>query len=319
MVNPDKNIYEELDRILGSDIVSFYMLAYDKFVKQDFPIISSYYSTGSNDLAKVVNIPLTNFKKLFELCEEINESIIYNKYRLEQSEFWDIIVQLEDMRTFLYTVKKIDKYMRASSILNTNVGGANGTLQPEGIIPDNSIEDLLYKNTNLIDIENEWVDVALANNLSELDYGLDTSATVYFTHPFSNTSKVYLNSVIDNMDGEKMHGLDIQRYFRFDNNDLVTLSYKPTLYQSVDILSGLELGSVPEFPNFGFESPVGQNLSTAKVLLPSVIRKLKNNFDTDDTIVNFSVNESILENESLYIEVSVESAYGELITKKKKV
>lgn len=316
--SPELNIYEELDKILGNNLATNYLLAYDDFVKQDFPFLYAYYANGSQNANKPLKVTISNLNYLLQFSAYFNTQIEIHKESLQRTEYWELLIIFEKMHTRLLTIKNTDKWTRSSAFLNTNIGGVNGLLVTNGILPNQNIQDIIRKNTNTTDSDNDWVQLAIDNDLSEDEYGIDKNASLTYIKPFT-TQKSYLRSVVDNMDGEKMLGKDIQKYLRFVNNDLATLSYTDTFEQSVDILTGLEIGDVPEFPDLGYESIVGNTINTSRMLLPSIWRKLKSTFDTDDSISEFTQTNVSFKDDSLYIDFTVKSTLGVILDKTVKI
>jgi hypothetical protein len=149
----------------------------------------------------------------------------------------------------------------------------------------------------------------MRNDLTELSY--DTLGGKILKLPM-NFSAYYLDSVIDNLSGEKLYGKDIQKKFKFENNDIKILSYTETFVQAIRIMISIRIGTVPEFPTLGYQQElvVGSNLAAYN--LPILTRQLKGVFKTDDTVTLFEIKKIERKDDAVSLNFVIQSIYGDI-------
>lgn len=245
-------------------------------------------------------------KMIFEY-KKMSDLIKINRKRFTKLDDWELLDFLDDIGVSLDTINQTSKYVRSNKTPNswrsTSIS-YNHLLEQHETIEDITVSELGSNNPN-----NDWINVALANNLLETDYGVDGGVNVEVVKSKTFGSKFTLNSVVDNLIGEKLYGIDISKKFSFQDNDLYVLSYKNTFLQSVGILIVLEKGDIPEFRNLGRSTGfIGSNLNAFDY--KTLIRDLNAVFNTDDTIANFNVNDFKVSQADLFVEYSVNSFYN---------
>jgi hypothetical protein len=112
-----------------------------------------------------------------------------------------------------------------------------------------------------------------------------------------------IGSVIDNIQGESVLGKDLKKVLTFVDDDLESLTPKDTIFQTVEILTNLEKGDVPEFKSFGRSGGVGSNVHV--FALSSVIRQIAEIFATDDTLTGFKVKDFQFNQSDAYLQFEV--------------
>jgi hypothetical protein len=272
-----------------------------KFLKEDYPQIT-YYFAGSIDT--VESRILNEHKRLLKEADIVIQQFKTNAEKLETVDFWELLDFIEDLRGQLQRIVKISKYMRSSRVDYTSGKGfAYQYTLGDGQTLEGISRDILQDENS----EDDWSKIALNNDLLESNWNIDEGkqVTVYR----EKTMESPVTTFVDNMIGERIYGIDIDRKITFENNDLKVLSYKDTVYQCVDVLSSLKKGDVPEFPYLGVNSSLYVGSTTAMLSYDSVVRDLTRNFSTDDLFINFNVSDISLQDDSFYLEYSVDTKY----------
>src|SRR5690606_13691022 len=204
------------------------------FNENDKQTIIDYYSgTTSTPDAQA----FTNLSDLQYRLNSLIEILMLNKRSFPYHEDWELLMELEDIKTKLQTISNSSKFLR-SAIEKNNF---NPNPLVEITLKQNHTLEQLAKELNSSDPQNEWTKIFLNNQLIEEDYTPNGGVLLKVT--FQGADSLYLTSVVDNINtAEKTYGLDILRRLTFENNDLKVLTYQETLLQSLTILSQLRRG-----------------------------------------------------------------------------
>lgn len=261
-------------------------------------ILVEYYN-GNLDLYS--DEVFTELKSLISESNKINDLISINVNNFLINDCWELLEMLEDIKIELQTLDKMSKWMR-SSINNAQYSKG---VEKEKVLKQNQSIEGLGKDNGLIDYDNDWVKIAIRNNINEEKY--TPAGGVFLTLTYKNTYSggVFVRSVVDNLFGERIYGLDIQKQLEFKNDDIKVLTYGGTMTQAAEILIGLKRGDVPEFPEDGVQANliVGNNL--AAVLYPTIFRQVYNLFSKDDTFQSISVSKIEQIDDSIRIEFNI--------------
>ena len=178
-----------------------------------------------------------------------------------------------------------------------------GDQQTMESISQNILQDL--------DSDDDWTKIAIQNDLKEVDWDIDggTKLTLFREKFIQN----FVTSVIDNMVGENIYGLDIQKKFEFLDDDLKVLNYKDTVFQTVNILANLKKGDIPEFKSLGVNAGLYVGSNIANLAYGSIVREITKTFASDDLFINFQIKEIKLKEDSFFINFQVETKYKLLV------
>jgi len=264
----------------NSGFISLYLDELLNFFENNYPRIVDYFS------GKIKSIDESNFRALENLL--VNFNLIDNKIFLNNNILttyldWEISEFLQDTGSELLFASKISKFLR-SNLTNYNY---NGTIEFDYTTSGNeTLEDVSRKFGNKENYNDDWIELSLRNDLSELDYNSKGGKSIKISVDF-NSNNSTIRGVVDNINGEKILGIDIDKKLQFVNDDLKTLSYKDTSVQSVEILANMYRGDNPEFEDMGRTPIVGGNKNT--IAYTTTIRELSSTFSSDDTLSSFSV------------------------------
>jgi hypothetical protein len=301
------NIFLKYKNITDVDIEEFFN-DYTDFLNSDYQSVVLYFAEGG-DLPGSVVIKLD---RLLGDCRKIlNTFRIYRNSLSENFEFWELLEQLENINISLNTIQKSSKWYRSNkSIYNDN------KVEVDYILKQNQTLERLASDVGYEDPNNDWVAIAMRNQLQEEDYSVEGGNLLKIT--FENNFSFKILSVIDSISGEKVYGIDFDKEITFSDldidgyYDLTTLSYRKTVEQSYSILLKTVKGSVPEFPEDGVNKEIlGGNINS--IQFPILFRQLGNLFVKDDSFKDFKVVDVVREEDRQYITVQVKTRLDEIL------
>lgn len=282
-----------------------YLLETEKFFKFSYPIIADYFAGTIN---KIEQIHIKTMYSLIKQAQTLSIQFGLNKTKLTTVDYWELYDFCEDLRTKLQTTSNLSKYLRSS---RTNFDYDNSFNFPFTLGQQQTLENV---SNDILQEENpmdDWANTALKNDLLETDYSIDGGkAITLFKEIFVGG---FVLSVVDNMIGEKIYGLDIDKNLTFENDDLKVLSYKNTVFQCAEILAELKQGDVPEFPSMGIAQSlfIGGNLQSFSI--SGIISALNKNFATDDLFKDFVVTDISYKDGSYRMDYTVATKYELLV------
>jgi hypothetical protein len=298
-----ETIFEKYRNITGIDI-SAYLLTFTFFIQERYPNIVSYYTKDTQLKSKDVE----QLEDLYKDSGIILKSFETYKTKLsELFEFWDLLDRCETINNTLETIINSQRWFRSNKSLTFD-----GKFQRDYVLKQGQTLSNLAGNLGYTQENNDWVDIALRNNLPEEEYNVEGGAILKIT--FQNNISVTINSVIDAVTGESIYGKDVDRSFVMEQDengdwDLKVLNYKDTIYQTYNILLKTFRGSVPEFPNDGIEKDIlGGNVNS--VQYPVLARQLSDLFSKDDSFRNFKILKIDPKQDHIEIDVEVETYLG---------
>lgn len=275
------------------------------FFQNSFPLIADYFNGKSK---KVESKHLNEHKRLLKESDKVNEQFKNNSQKLKTVDFWLLIDFCEELRTKLQTTSKLSKYLRSS---RTDFSFSNGFAHPYTMGNEQTMESISEVILQDLTSEDDWTNIALQNDLKEVQWEIDggTKLTLFRERFIQN----FVTSVIDNMIGEKIYGLDIQKKFEFENDDLKVLSYKDTAIQTVNILANLKKGDIPEFKDLGVNAGLYVGSNIANLAYSSIVREITKVFASDDLFINFQIKEIKLKEDAFFISFQIETKYKLLV------
>lgn len=286
--------------------IRFFLEEFIDFSENHRTRIINYYKGDTKENPKEA----FNFlDKLIGDADEAIELAHLNKDSFDRFSDWNVLEEIENTRVKLNTTLNFSKYLR-SSITNTSY---NNDAEVDVTLKQNETLEQLANSLGYSDPQNDWIDIAVRNNLQQEDY--TTGGDVVLSVSYKNSINYFrVNSVVDNIQGKNILGKDIQYKLEFDtsNDDIKTLGPEDTFKQAVRALARLRKGDNPFYPQDGINPSlvVGSNLGG--IAFPSLFRQMNNTFSTDDTISNFSITDITQQQTSLALDYSVESKLGEV-------
>ena len=302
-MNITREILDEFQDITNFDVASL-IESYVRFLKNDSNKLQQFFSGDTKN----------NAQDAFDNLKLIRESIedFYSIFRsfdtmLWSYKWWDLLDQLEKIDHSVSLFENMSKWLR-SSILNSNF--SQDQLADSNISQGETLADFTRTREGSSDPHNDWYNLALLNDLTEEEYTAEGGNLLYYKKV--NGPIFFVESVVDNIVGENILGLDIQKKMQFDDDDLITLPYKETFYQAVDILSTLKKGDNPEFYSMGMQPGVIAGSNINSIVFPVILRQMSESFGSDDTIRSSEVTDIRRDQDALFIDFEVESMNSDI-------
>lgn len=256
--------------------------------------------------------PDTNaFNELNRLRREakkITEIIILNKDGFITTDFWDLVDTIEEVNIVLESTNNFSVWARSAVTLNNY----NNQVEVDSGLQQNQSLEKMAEDVGYEDFNNNWTDIAIRNRVKEEDY--DNEGGNILKISFQRNQDFKIDSVVDNISGKNVYGVDIDKSFAFENDDIKFLTPDETIKQAFKILLGLKKRDNLEFPTLGIDksSIVGQNL--ASITYPILFRQLYNTFVTDDTLKSIAITNIEQVDDRIEIEVRAETRLNEVVT-----
>lgn len=274
-----KEVVENFSDIVGYDLTSF-LLNYADFIEQDRSSIVDFYQGNIDTLPST---SLDNLKDLLYEVNKVDELFYSNKDSFDTADFNELIDMIGDIKLNLLTIDNTSKWVR-SSVTNN---GYTSNIEMSTTLNQNQTLEQLAKSVGYLNEDDDWIEMALRNDVAEEDYTSQSGLKLEVS--LQNNLKINIISVVDTIQGESIYGRDLQKKLEFEDDDLKSLDYKPTIEQAFEIAINLRRGDNPEFPDDGLQSSliVGQNLNS--ILYPSIFRQIYQSFAKDDTFRDISI------------------------------
>lgn len=282
--------------------ISTFITDFVNFIDNDYPKVVSYFS-GENPTANAV--AFNNLNSLLIENNKLFETISLNSNILNNYKWWVLIEEIENIDTRLSTIQNTSKWLRSS------ITQVNFTPTSVGVIlqQQQTLEQLSRNVANIKNWNDDWAQIAQQNGLEEEMY--TTEGGNYLLISPQGSNNIVLRTVVDNIAGDKILGIDLNKKIQFENNDLQVLSPRDTFIQTVQILSQLKLGDNPDYPQIGLNKKFIVGTNRNALSYPTIIRQMGESFSTDDTIKSFSIDNIRRESDALYLDFSVASRIGE--------
>lgn len=272
-------IIDNFESILRTPIRG-YIANFVQFSKYQFPNIVNYYQ---GKLSTPDTESFSELETLLHESKELSSLIQLNNYRFNSYGDWELVDQLDEIRTKLETFDNLSRWLRSSITKND----FSPNVEMNIVLRKSQTLEGLSKEVGYKDSQNGWVNVALNNQLTEEDYTPSGGNLLKFS--FQNNLNLTIESVVDNMQGEKVYGLDLDKKMTFEDDDLKVLSYRDTIFQAFGILMTLKRNDNPEFPEDGVQSNLAVGNNIRNVSLPIIFRQLSYTFSKDDTFKELQI------------------------------
>jgi len=300
VINEDTLI--DFEEYTGFEISDF-LFDFQTFVNVHYENIISYFRGDTNDLNQDSSDRLNRLAiRNVDLQEKLNQF----SEDFETFNYWSLLEYLENIGMEIERATVIYKYLRSAKFPGFN---ESSLVQDYSMTSTDTLERIADRDRD--DAQNSWVDIAVKNQLLEVDYvGEDGGKNLKLGKKVLGV--LFLNSVVDRLQGDTVYGLDIDVEFAYDEDidDIKVLDYRPTFEQSVSVLANLKKHDIPEFPNLGVSANRITGTNLADFAFSFIIREMNQTFSTDDTIVNFSVKDLNRVGSTFNIEFQLESFYN---------
>lgn len=256
-------------------------------------------------------IPNTlSFDELNKLIKEslrLDEIIQANNGRGNLMNYWELLERIEDIKVALKTIENSSKFLR-SSITKNNF---NPNPEMDYLVRQQETLETVSGKLGSTNKNDDWVDIALRNDLIEEDYTLQGGKQLKIS--LQSDLPITINDVIASLTGKSILGLDIKKKLTFADNDLETLDHIFTFKQAVEILLNLRKSDNPEFEENGVSKHLVVGGNMVHIIYPILFRQLYETFQHDDTIKSLQITKLERKKDGLFVEVEIESKLGDTI------
>lgn len=300
-------VLDEFKQITGRDISQYFNDAV-QFFSSDYPTIVKYYS---GNISTITSIPFKNFESMEKRNKDVFEVFQNHSRQFNNSKWWLLLEQIEEIDNRLKTLRNINKWARSSV---TKVA-YDPSFQLEYTLSQNeTLEDVAESVVRSQNPNDDWANIAISNRLNEEDYSNEGGNNISIRFNKVNTG-FKIKSVVDVIQGKSIYGKDIYRKIQFDSvtNDLKVLDYDDTILQAVDILYNLKKKDNPDNPTAGLQSNLIVGSNRALFNFPVIIRQKTQTFAGDDTLKNLVISNLNIVQDNLSCDYKVETRLDEVI------
>lgn len=297
-----KSIYE-FKQITNFDLSGF-LYRTDDFFRLNYPKIRDWYK-GVTNSPDVYSFKV--MKRLMYESSVVLELFQKHKTRFDKSYFWELLENIEEINIRLLDTSNLSKFLRSSRSKNSYLSGLKNLYTLKKY---DTLESIQRQQIALSDFDNQWINIALENDLLEEQYDEKGGNEIVLRSTFQS---IFLNSIVDNLEGDKLYGLDLNKKLTFINDDLEVLDYRQTAVQDLEILISITKGSVPEFPTLGVDESLVVGSNRGNLTTPIIQRDLLNVFNTDDSFKDFKITSISFEQDSFLMSFTVKTVRGDLI------
>lgn len=293
--------------LTGIDVRQFFE-DFINFIDDNYTDIANYYSGLTTEPNASSFAVLNDINRRYNIIIDLFD---VNASRFQDYDGWILLERVEEIGTLLETINNLRRWLRSNATFS---GFSTRPQIPYVAKQAESLEDIQQNVASSNEPQDDWVDLALSNDLREEDY---TNEGGYLLKvDFQNNELLILNSVVDSIDSvEKSYGLDFDRKLTFEDSDLKVLSPRQTIEQAANILVGLERGDNPAFPNDGLDVRRLIGTSLVGIAYPTIFRQLSNSFAKDDTFRSFSVTNISQQQDAIFINFSIETRAGDVLNR----
>jgi len=293
---------ETFERLTRFDF-NGYIDDFATFIENDYVKILNYFNGKVDKLDKNSINEFIRLKKQSSIVEDYFLSV---KVNFDRMDYWNLVSFIDEINHRIKVISRIDKFLKVVKYESSNERSmAVNYLTTDFDTP----ESVAAKDRG--NPQNDWVDIYVKNHVLETDYLAEKGGT-YLKLGRIRLSNIQIESVVDNLQGENVYGKDIDKEFYFENDDLVVLSPKDTIKQSINVLAKLQKGDIPEFLAMGVSPDLAIGSNLGLISIPFISKEMKQTFSTDDTLVNFQILEVDQEGSTLNINYEVRS-FNDLI------
>lgn len=275
-------LFDKFKNLTGISIKDFYTDLLDFYDNYHTDILN-YYTNYA------FQYPGDAFFKYNQVCKQLE--LIISKISLYKGNFevvniWDLVDELDTIKEKLETIPAYPRIYQVGFYKKQNDGDEYQTyiMGPHETI-DSVARDYNQNTTDLI----------LINELKEENWTDAGGKTIILKTNLDNAipDSVQEEVVFDVLLGKNLLGKDLPPFFSIDEDeeDLTILTPEQTFLQAVEILFNLQMGQIPEYPNIGIDKSIYGECTKGNMgfTFPVLLRQLNIALETDDTILNFQI------------------------------
>lgn len=277
------NIFDKFKKLTNISIKDFYDNLLD-FYDNYHDDILRYYTEYDFEYPSDA---FFRYNSIYKQLEVIISKISLYKGNFETIEIWRIVDELDSIKQKLetipvypriYQVGFYKKQNNDSDNYQTYIMGAHETI-------DSISRDYNQNPTDLV----------LINELTEEEWTEKGGKTIILKTNLDNAipNSIQEEVVFDVLLGKNLLGKDLPPYFEIneEEEDLIVLTPEQTFLQAVETLFNLQMGQIPEYPNIGIDKSIYGECTKGNMgyTFPILLRQLNIALETDDTILNFQI------------------------------
>lgn len=291
-----KEALDKFKKQTGYDIQSYFE-SFVLFCNSYYPLIVAYY-TGESDVD--IDDSFGRLDKLISQTKEIEPLFTLKASGLSGVDFWELLDTFTECQTKLWTIDNSSRWLRSSIIGRY---GSNVVIQR--VLKTRETFENVVSQLGSNNPQDDWVDIAQNNLIEEEDYSANDGGGMFKIN-IREYGDFNIPNIVDNLDSEKILGKDIDKNFRFENNDLVTLKYQDAVKQALDTIIHTLKGSIPEFPNYGISNEIiGSSVNA--IQYPSLFKNLINMFQRDFRWVSVNLLDLYREEDSIFMKIQAKT------------
>ncbi len=294
-------MYDIFLKITGFDIEDYFR-RFTAFITDQSQALINYYSGLVDTMDRDA---FAEYKTLLEEADQVIGLFDLNSERFQTVDFWELMDFADEIKVKLETIGNFSKYAR--SAVSKESFTTNVTVETS-LGYNETIEEAMTR-LGSTDRDTDWVDTALTNSIIQEDYTPEGGLVINVT--FKNNSKFFIDSVVDNPEGDKIKGKDIATHLEFVDDDLNILGFDDTLDQTLATLTGLEKNDNPEFPGYGVDKSLVVGMTFKTISLPSIIRQIYQTFSTDDIVKQIQITDTTFDQDSIRLDLNISIQSGE--------
>lgn len=291
-----RDALETFKKQTGYDIQSYFE-SFALFCNSYYPLIVAYY-TGQDD----VNIgdSFGRLDTLMKQSQEIEPLFTLKATGLSRIDSWELLDMFTECQTKLWTIDNSSRWLRSAIIGRY---GMNVALQR--VLKTRETFENVSSQLGSNNPQDDWVDIARNNAVEEEDYDANTGGGMFKIN-IRTSGNFNIPNIVDNLDSEKILGKDIDKNFRFENDDLATLEYEAAIGQALDTIIHALKGTIPEFPNYGLPiEAIGSSVNA--IQYPSLFKHLVNMFQRDARWVSVNLLDLYRKEDAIFMKIQAKT------------
>lgn len=282
--------YEKFKTVTGYDIRLFFS-DFVTFVNQYYPSIVDYYNGGTIDQEAFYRLNL-----LTKEMDKIEPLFVLHSNTLDDIDSWELLDVFTEIQTKIWTIRNSAKWLRSVfDCVRSN------TVKMEQVLgTDESFEDVAQKNLYSSNPQDDWLNIVVPQYINEEDYTPQSSPI--FSINLQQSRNNYIDNIVDTLDGKSILGIDIDKNFLFESDDLKVVSYDDAIKQALELIQGSLKGFYPEFPDYGITNDIIGTTINA-VQYPTIFKNLINMFQKDSRWKSIELIDLYTEQDSIFLKI----------------
>lgn len=296
---------DKFKNITGYNIENFFN-DYILFTEKHYQNIVNYYNGYD-----IVGDSFDFFDSLSKESIKIESLLQMYSNSFSTVDFWNLIDKFDDIKIKLDTINNLSKWLRSSRIDRYSSNVNISYVQKQG----ETLEKIVSKSGS-VNSENEWVNVALENDLPEEGYSFSGGALL--TLKLLNNLNFDIKNIVDSLSENNLYGKDYKNKIEFVDGDIDSISGEEALMQTIENIFVTEKGSIPEFPNDGLDpNLIGSNVNIFNY--PVQIRNIMSMLQKNDIFKDLKLLDIKRIEDSIYLSFQISTKIGDIIKKDLKI